>query len=144
MKSAAMRRRAQASVLGMGVLVAGVLLLAGCGLIRRDDVELPHTSAFEECEEYAVIDDVHLFLYAEPSRDARVVRLSRRGDLFAIVDRNTNQDSYYNQQASWYLIHGAGARGWVFGAGMTPYCYKYQAELQQKISAHTNETRAKK
>ena len=113
------------------VLMA-VSALSGCDIWNNKTIALLPTRVFESCEEYAVVSDPHLFVHTDPSYNSEIIRISRRGVIFEIVDKNINQEEIYSEQGYWYAIAHQGVRGWVFGTQLNIYCHRYQAELRQE------------
>jgi len=112
----------------------GALLAAGCGLRARDDLVLPPAPPNDACQQYAVIEQAHLFLHAAPMHDAEITSIVRRGTILRILDKDLDKDIRFNAFDYWYDVADGTRRGWIFGNGMSIYCHEYQAELRKRTA----------
>jgi hypothetical protein len=91
-------------------------------------IELPITPALVMQTSWAVITSSHLRLRDGPSIDSTAVATLWRGSVLEIVSKTGSKEIVEDEEDLWYQINYDGLAGWVFGAYLSTFESKAQAD----------------
>ena len=110
-------------------VVAGALIPLSCDAPEEIvSIELPTTPALVMQTSWAVITSSHLRLRDRPSTDSTAVATLWRGSVLEIVSKTGSKEIVEDEEDLWYQINYDGLAGWVFGAYLSTFESKAQAD----------------
>lgn len=112
--------------------ISATTIIIGCDRIdalNRREIQLPHSSLFTDCEQWAVVTADYTTVHDQPELSAPVLQVIRNFDLAEVTDRSDHRADRYSQYAYWYQIVTSLHSGWVFGGDVSLYCYRHVALL---------------